>query len=762
MLHGVRVLDLTDASGCLAGRILADLGADVVLAEPEGGHPDRARHPYVAAAFNAGKRSTSDAATRDLIARADIVIETGITDRFEQLATERTVWVAITPFGRTGPKARWRATDLTVQAQSGVQWMTGAPDEPPVRCTAPTSWFHGCADAVAGALIALWQRDSSGRGQLVDVSMHESHVMATMSRVAQFGLTGSRGKRAGALMRQGSSVQREIWPCADGHVTFGLRGGPARIPGLKRLVAWMVEDNVATPALTERDWDAYSHTALTQAEVSAISEPIARFFAGKTMTELFDAALERGLMLAPCNTAKEIAESRQLQARAFFTVVNDPEFGPVPLPRAFVAADGVPGIGGPQPAAGSTTIDWDLGVVPAGSRPFEDLKVLEFGSGAAGPLATRYFADHGATVIKVESQQRPDFLRIYALTPAQRSLDASPMFAAFNCNKQAITLNLKHPDARAIVLGLVAWADVVAENFAPGTINQLGFSFEQLRETRPDLVMISTCLNGQTGPERDYPGFGGQGSAISGFNHLTGYREPLGPFGTITDSLSPRFAAIAMLAALHRRARTGEGAHLDLSQVECAVYCLADTIIEYATTGSAPGRLGNRARTAAPHGVFPCAGEDRWIALACWDDEDWTRLARAMDDAAPPGFDTFEHRRAREDALEDAIAAWTQTQDRDELGARLRDAGLEAAEVLDLGDLFDDPQLRHRGHFATMPHPVIGEHAYEALGIRLEDPAALMRSPGPTLGRNNDAVYGGILGLDVDAIARLRDDGVLS
>src|SRR5439155_10447409 len=256
---------------------------------------------------------------------------------------------------------------------------------------------------------------------------------------------------------------------------------------------------------------------------------------------------------------------------------------------------------------------------------------LEFGAGAAGPLATRYLADHGATVIRVESSVRPDFLRLYAITASQRSLDASPMFAAFNCNKLGITLNLKQPEAREIALRLVRWADVVAENFAPGAMTRFGLAYEDLVKEKPDLVMVSTCLHGQTGPERDYPGFGGQGSALSGFNHLTGWpdREPLGPYGTITDSLAPRFAAAAVVAALLRKRRTGLGAYLDLSQVECAIYSLGETIVEQSLTGSPPGRLANRSRDAAPHGAFRCAGDDRWTAIAIWSDDEWNTLREA-------------------------------------------------------------------------------------------------------------------------------------
>ena len=344
MLSGLRVVELSDPSGWLAGRILADLGADVTLVADE---QLRETHLYEWAAFNAGKKLATF--EDSLLASADVVIETGVTPLYEQVGTDRVIWCALTPFGRTGPKSSLRASDLSVQAQSGVMYMTGDPDRAPVACTAPTSSHHGCADAVAAIMAALLQREKTGKGQLVDVSMQEAHLMATMSRVGQWSLVGGRGKRAGALMRVGETVQREIWPCKDGYVSFGLRGGPARIPGLKRMVAWMDEEGLATAALKQRDWDSYNHNLLSQEEVDEISEPIAAFFMTKTMTELYDAALTRGLMLAPANTVREILASRQYGSRSLFTEVEDPALGRVPLVRSFVVSDVVPGAQGAAP-----------------------------------------------------------------------------------------------------------------------------------------------------------------------------------------------------------------------------------------------------------------------------------------------------------------------------------------------------------------------------------------------------------------------------
>ena len=392
----------------------------------------------------------------------------------------------------------------------------------------------------------------------------------------------------------------------------------------------------------------------------------------------------------------------------------------------------------------------------------EGVKVLEFGAGAAGPLATRYLADHGATVVRVESRVRPDFLRLYGITKTQKSLDASPMFAAFNCNKLAITLNMKHPDARAIALRLVQWADVVAENFAPGAMGRWGLGYQELAKEKPDLVMVSTCLHGQTGPERDYPGFGGQGAAISGFNHLTGWpdREPLGPYGTITDSLSPRFAAAAVMAALWRRARTGQGTYLDLSQVECAIYCLGDVLVEHASTSKTRGREGNASARAVPHGVYRCAGDDRWIAIAVWSDAEWSTLASTLPLAPERSWDhPLDGRLAQRELVDAAVEAATSTRDRDQLIEELRAAGIEATAVLDLADLNHDPQLQHRGHFVPMSHPIIEGQNYEALGFRLTDSSPSFTRPGPTLGRDNEEVYKGLLGMSDEEFKNFEASG---
>ncbi|GIW41958.1 MAG: hypothetical protein KatS3mg076_2535 [Candidatus Binatia bacterium] len=401
---------------------------------------------------------------------------------------------------------------------------------------------------------------------------------------------------------------------------------------------------------------------------------------------------------------------------------------------------------------------------------FRGVKILEFGGGAAGPFGTRYFADHGATVVRVESRERPDFIRILRMTPdTPGGLDASLMFAVVNCNKYGIALNLNHPKGREVALRLVEWADVVAENFSPKAMAKWGLDYESLRKRKPDLVMISTCLNGQTGPDRFYPGFGGQGSAIAGFNHLTGWpdREPLGPFGTITDSLSPRYVALLVAAALFHRRRTGEGQYIDLSQVEGGVVCLTEMILTYAATGEVLGRMGNRSRHAAPHGVFRCAPEgeddDRWVAIAVHDDEDWRRFRQAIGDpdwAREPRFATTEGRLEHVDELERAVESWTRSQKAEEVAKLLQAAGVDAGIVENFGDLWHDAQLAYRRHFRELEHPVIGRYFGEANAIRFSRTPEEFRMAAPCLGQHTELVLREFLGMSEEEYRALEAEGV--
>jgi benzylsuccinate CoA-transferase BbsF subunit len=398
---------------------------------------------------------------------------------------------------------------------------------------------------------------------------------------------------------------------------------------------------------------------------------------------------------------------------------------------------------------------------------FEGLKVLELGAGAAGPVATRYFADQGATVVRVESSRRPDFLRTIFLTRDNPfGLDGSPMFILMNPNKKSVSIDMSKPEGVDLVEKLVAWADVVSENFSPKAMTKWGLDYESLRKIRPDLIMVSSCLFGQTGPQRMYPGFGGQGSALCGFNHMTGWpdREAVGPHGTITDSLSPRYVALLISAALFHRQRTGEGQYIDVSQVETGVYSLSEMIVRCSASGEVLSRAGNRDETCVPHGVYPCAGEERWIALAVSSDDEWIRLCDVLGDedlARDARFATVAARRQNETDLDERLAALSEPFDAYELMERLQAAGVQAGVVQRADDLNRDPQLAHRGHFQSLPHVHLGEMRFEHYGIQLSENPRQLRSPGANLGEHNDEVLRDFLGLGDDEIRELEAREIL-
>jgi len=767
---GIRVLDFADDPGARAARILGDLGADVVRVVPPEGDA-LGRRPADAIAWNAGKRvialDASDAALDGLLQTADVVFDTPHAPGFHHLDPARAaqaVWVSITPFGLDGPRSGWHATDLGVMAASGNMFSTGHPDRAPVRASEPVSYCHTGGEAAYAALSAL----AAGRTGVLDISMQEAVLIANMSGQAAFPHTGNRGRRLGGNMGRA----REIWRTKDGWVSFGLRGGKARVPTLELLTKLVQEEQILGGAvLAARDWSTYSPNTVTDEELRAIEAPTAEYFSRHTMGELFEIACENNWMLAPTMSAREIVASKQLKARGFFGPLGEVDR----FPTAFVK---ISGAAAAHPAQPARRVDRATAFEATGAdgiaRPsvggaWSGTKILELGSGAAGPIAARYFVEQGATVLRVESVSRPDFLRVYALGPNNpHGLEGSDLFDTLNVGKRGVTVNLKDHAAVALVERLIVeWADAVSENFAPRAMKGFGLDYESLIAIKPDLVMISACLNGQTGPYKDYPGFGSQGAALSGFTFLTGWPdlEPVGPFGTITDSLAPRYAATALAAGLLYHRRTGRGVHLDLSQVESGIWSLAPWIVEYSLDHAIGERTGNRSPYAVPHGVFPCAAEgavnDRWVAVACWTDDEWARLAPiiGVDDSS---LATCAARAARVDDVEAMVAAYTSTRMRAEVADTLQAEGIEAVPVADFGDLHDDPQLAHRAHWIEGNHPVLGARCYERNGYRLPgDAGGYERPHSPLLGEDNDWLLRDVLGLDAAEIAALTESGAV-
>jgi crotonobetainyl-CoA:carnitine CoA-transferase CaiB-like acyl-CoA transferase len=399
---------------------------------------------------------------------------------------------------------------------------------------------------------------------------------------------------------------------------------------------------------------------------------------------------------------------------------------------------------------------------------FAGLRILELGAGAAGPLATRCFAEQGATVIRVESPAQPDFLRLRHARPGEPvDLDAAPIFALLNPDKWSVSIDLAKPAGTALVLRLAAeWADVVAQSLAPGELDARGLGPRALLARNPRLVVVTSSLLGATDPDRCVSGLDGEGAAIAGFQHLTGWpdREPIRPFGAITEALAARYAALLVSAALLERRRTGRGRHIDVSEVEAGVYSLSEWIVRASAAGESPSRAGNRQPGAAPHGVYPCAGDDAWIAITVFGDDEWSALVAAMGDPAwahDVRYATALGREAHQHELEPRLAEWTRRFGAYALMHRLQEAGIPAGVVQGLRELLRDPQLAHRRHFATLDHGAVGPLPYERSAHRLSASPGGFDDSGPLLGEDDDIVLGEILGLAPDEIERLVADGVV-
>ena len=399
--------------------------------------------------------------------------------------------------------------------------------------------------------------------------------------------------------------------------------------------------------------------------------------------------------------------------------------------------------------------------------PLEGVKILDFMWVLAGPGITRMLADYGATVVRIESTRRPDPAR--TIGPFQDNNTApenSGLWGNNNAGKYGITLDLSKPKARSVVLDLVRWADVVAEAFSPKAMPNWGLDYESLRKIKPDIIMISTCLMGQTGPLSSFAGFGNLAAALSGFYNLVGWpdRAPSGPFSAYTDYIAPRFGTVAVLAALIHRRRTGEGQYIDQAQAESALHFLAPALLDCLVNHRVWGPSANYDAYHAPHGVYPARGEDRWVAIACHTEEHWRSLCKVMDQpelAAEPRFGTFNSRQANRVHLDQLLAQWTRQLSAHEIEGRLQAQGVPAHAVQSAADLYTDQQLRHRSHFVEVPHPTLGTTWVENSRFRLCRTPARVERAAPTIGEHNHYVLSSILGYDDEQISALVLDGAL-
>ena len=399
--------------------------------------------------------------------------------------------------------------------------------------------------------------------------------------------------------------------------------------------------------------------------------------------------------------------------------------------------------------------------------PLQGVKILDFMWVLAGPGITRLLADYGATVIRVELTNRTDPTRtVGPFQDGQSGAERSGLWGNNNAGKYGLTLDLSTAGAREIVMDLVRWADVVCEAFSPKAMRAWAFDYESLRQVKPDLIMLSTCLMGQSGPLSRFAGFGNLAAALCGFYNLVGWpdRPPSGPFSAYTDYIAPRFGACALMAALIHKKLTGEGQYIDQAQAESALHFLALPILDFSANQRRYQPVANRDLYHAPHGVYAATGHDRWVAIACRTEDDWRALCAVMEApqlAADARFNTFAGRQANCDELDRLINQWTRTAEAHDLERRLQARGVPAHVVQNADDLYQDQQLHHRKHFVEVPHSELGKTWVENSRFTLSRTPARVERAAPMLGEHNQYVLEQILGYGEDRIAELVGAGAL-
>ena len=442
--------------------------------------------------------------------------------------------VSITAFGQEGPKSRWAASDLTVWAASGANIMSGDADRPPVAVAVPQAYLHAGAEAAVGALLAHAARERDGVGQHIDVSAQTAAMMSTQATVLAHGWADVETKRLAGGVNFGGLPIKFVNPAKDGFVSVTFLFGSAIGPFSRRLMEVMCEEGVVDEATRDKDWVNYTTLILSgqepPSELLRCLDAIATFTSSHTKDELFEMSMARGLLIVPVASIEDVVKSEQLAGRDFWAKVDHPELGETftyPGAHAKLSATPLttrrraPLLGEhDNEIAGETArpVAPAVQAHPSRALPLDGVKVLEFTWVIAGPWGTRYLADYGATVVKVESTTRVDTLRTIApYKDHVPGAERSAAYATVNAGKLGITLNLTHPKGHDVAMKLAAWADVVTESFAPGAMAKFGFDYESLRKVNPSIIMLSSCLNGQSGPHRDLAGFGTMGQQIAGF-----------------------------------------------------------------------------------------------------------------------------------------------------------------------------------------------------------------------------------------------------
>ena len=783
--------------------MLAGMGADVIKVEPPGGSRSRLLPPLAGdaastslpfQAYNRGKRSVvldlEDASGLSdflaLAATADFVFENagpGVADAagvgFDAIKAVRPdiVYVALSPFGQTGPYADHLATDLTLSAMGGSMALNGDRDRRPVRITVPQTWHHAAAESALGAMVAHERRQASGEAQFVDMSVQTAVFWTGLNAMISSAIDGRNLERGGTALQLSTITAELVYPCADGEICMFFMGAT-----LLGLIPWMQERGTVTDAwVASEDWTTYERRILsaqpTVIDVDELRTKITEFTRQLTKAEIFAGAIERKLTLVPVNTAADTVAMTQLAVRDYWDEIELPDGTAMRAPGAFVKLSNSPlSWSLPAPLVGQHS-DEVFAALPAESRPptvpaepkralpLEGVKVADFSWIGVGPITAKSLADHGATVIRIESDAPADRLRLVGpFTDDVPGINRCQFFGAFNTSKLSLQLNMKNPVGVDVARKALAWCDIALDSFTAGTMDRLGLGYTAATEVNPDIIMATTCLFGQTGPVSKLAGYGYHAAAISGFYEMTGWddRNPGGPWNAYTDTIAPRFLTTTLLAALDHRRRTGQGQYIDQAQMESALHFQSPQLLDVQLSGHNARRDGNVDPAYAPHDAYQCQGEDQWCAIAIETLDQWRNLCTVLSEpgwAEDPELATVEGRRSNESMINDRLTQFTEQYEPRAVMNLLQARGVPAGMVQRSSDHLQDPQLAHRDFFRRMQHPEMGEVPYEGHQYRIAGYNNGPRMPAPCLGEHTYEVLTEVLGLDVDKVTEILVSG---
>ena len=813
LLDGIRVIDIATPRAEMAGRVLADLGAEVIKVEPPDGAPARQLPPFSDADpdrslywahVGFGKRSVvidPDSPTQRgdflaLLRTADVLIESAAPGfmaahdfSYEHIKDEfpRLIYASVTPYGQDGPHADRPAANLTVEAAGGLISLQGDGDRPPISVGYPQAAFHAGVQAAADVCIALRERERSGLGQHLDVSQQAAMVWTLMNATGYPPNTGGDppgtcADRAGPP----NELTAAVHPCKDGYVVFNVVPGGLGLRHATAFLKRIAKEGALTGEMEGVDVDEWAaHIAeLVQTDPAATapmvleaSKQIHEFAAARTMNQLFRWAVEDGYMMAPLYTSEDIADDPHLQVRDYWVEVDGRRY-PGPFAKASLTPlkleRAAPALGQDQHLldeaksggrAPAVIVKNGNGASPPKEGAFDGIKVADFAWVGVGPLISKSLADHGATVVHIESATRPDVLR---LAPPFKDnvpgIDNGQFMANFNSSKIGVALRLDTEAGHRYARELIDWADIVVESFTPGTMKRFGFDYETISADRPELIMLSTCLRGQYGPDSSYAGFGLQGACLAGLHRITGWpdRTPAGTWGAYTDFINPRFGSAILASAIRYRDLTGRGQRIDLAQTEAGIHFQGPLQLDYFENGRVSLGAGHDSLYACPHGTFQTAGDERYVAIAVETAEQW----RALRDVAgltrwtADRCDDLAQRIRHKPGIEADLANWCRPQSHDDVIAALEAAGVPVALVQRPSDLYLDPQLEHRGFFVTLDHGVMGPTPYDGLVTRFSRAKAGPRKAAPVLGEDTHLVLSDILRKPDEEIAESVAAGV--